>query len=205
MRPYITALLLVVLCDSIGTFIMIPVTPRIYTPAPDGASTFQLNNGLGVFAKEAADFPLGGFSAAFQYGQISNQLCIAISNFFSPFICKLVGRRAVLIVYSFGGAVAFVLSALAGWLGWSMYTYWAMRGLMGLFGGSQPIVTMYVAEMWADADPAVKQKKLMAPMSMILLAALLGRGSAIGSDWSSPYDLVCIVYWYNTIALCSRT
>jgi hypothetical protein len=32
---------------------------------------------------------------------------------------------------------------------------------------------MYVAEMWADADPAVKQKKLMAPTMMLLLSALV--------------------------------
>ena len=54
-----------------------------------------------------------------------------------------------------------------------MYTYWGMRALMGLLGGSMPIDTMYVAEMWADADPAVKQKKLMAPTMMLLLSALV--------------------------------
>jgi len=167
-------LMFVVLSDAIGTFIMTPVTPRIYTPPPDSAKAFDLDNGLGVFADEAADFPLGGFSAAFQYGQMANQLAIAISNFLSPFLCKAIGRRNVLLIFSFGGSAAYLLSALSGWLDWGMYTYWCMRALMGLFGGSQPIVTMYVAEMWADADPAVKQKKLMAPTSMVILAVLLG-------------------------------
>ena len=74
---------------------------------------------VGVFAAEVADFPLGGFSAAFQYGQISNQLALAFSNFLAPFAVKAFGRKSVLLLYTFGGAVAYVLAALAGWLDWA--------------------------------------------------------------------------------------
>ncbi|XRA95871.1 hypothetical protein NFJ02_01g35660 [Pycnococcus provasolii] len=167
-------LLLVVLFDAMGIFLMTPVTPRIYNEAPAGTSQFARDSGVGAFAGEARSFPLGGLSAAFQYGQICNQLAVAVANFLSGYLSKVIGRKNALLVYTFGGGVASVLASAAGWQGWSMYTYWGMRALMGLFGGSQPVANMYIAEMYADADPATKQKKLMAPMQMTILAVLLG-------------------------------
>lgn len=167
-------LLLVVLCDTMGVFLMTAVTPRIYNEAPSGTSRAARDAGVGVFYDEAKDFPLGGLSAAFQYGQVVNLLAAAVANFFAGRLTKAVGRKNALFAYTFGGGVASILAATSGWLGWSMYTYWGMRALMGFFAGSQPVATMYIADLYANADPATKQKKLMAPMQMGIIAVLLG-------------------------------
>mmetsp|Transcript_151 Transcript_151/g.454 ORF Transcript_151/g.454 Transcript_151/m.454 type:complete len:711 (-) Transcript_151:73-2205(-) len=167
-------LLLVLFCDAMGAFLMVPVTPRIYNFAPEGASQREIDGGMGVFAQEASDFPLGGLAAAMQYGQITTMLATSVANSFSSQLASMVGRKGAFYTYTFGGALMYALSGLAGDLQMSMYTYWGARALMGLFAGSQPQVTAYITEMYKDAPPEVRQKKLMLPMASMVAACLVG-------------------------------
>ena len=56
----------------------------------------------------------------------------------SGHVAKIIGRRNALCVYTFIGAIMFTLAGLSKDWG-SMYYYWAMRGAMGFFAGSQPV------------------------------------------------------------------
>jgi MFS family permease len=55
-----------------------------------------------------------------------------------------------------------------------MYIYLACRALMGLFAGCQPVVASFIADIWDDAEPAVKAKKNMMIAIPIIAAVALG-------------------------------
>mmetsp|Transcript_42092 Transcript_42092/g.61885 ORF Transcript_42092/g.61885 Transcript_42092/m.61885 type:complete len:638 (-) Transcript_42092:103-2016(-) len=152
--------------------LMIPVTPYLYLPAPPNATKFQVDNGRGVFAHEADNFPINGLTGSLQFGQIATIMGTGIAQGLSGIVSAGIGRKNALYIYTFGGAAAFVVAGLS--MDWNMYAYWAMRLVTGLFAGSAPIVKTYIVDLWADATPQVKMKKMMAPMGSMIVASLVG-------------------------------
>ena len=146
-KMFVVAIVAIVnTCDLLGEVLTMPIMPYLYQSFPF-ATQKQINGGLGVFSSEAAKIGLGTTMNVGPSVYVFGALCASLM---SAGYHKWIGKRGAFLVWTFGGAVGFLLCGFAGDYKWGIGVFWFFRFATGLFAGGEATLSSYIAEMFPD-------------------------------------------------------
>ena len=166
-------LLLVVFIDSLG--------PLILTTAEA-----SLVGGQDAFPDQAFTSLPAGFSMSKALLGAATQVGAFMSMAFIVPQSDKVGRRPMLSLFLFGGALVFLVAVFLGDIKYTgdmaYYLYLLCKFLMGLLGGSRGTATLMVTDIFTTPEEKVAKSNALMPLMLIAMSiGGLAGGISIGS------------------------
>lgn len=147
MRQRMTFIItLVNCCDMMGELLTMPIMPYYYQSFPD-ASQEQEDGGLGIYSSNAEKIGLG---LTMQVGPAVFTLGGFLAMMASAQLHRTIGKKGSFLVWTFGGAICFLLCGFAGDFRWGLGYFWFLRFLTGVFAGAEATLTAYFSDLIDD-------------------------------------------------------